>query len=316
MLIVGAGITGITAAYLLKRAGHTVALVDKDRCSRGDTSYTTAHLTCVTDTPLSELVEELRRRSRAGGVGRAARRHRHHRPHRVARADQMSVRLGAGLSLQSVGRDGPAGRGAQRCRSARKKQRSRRSSASTPSSSTSVPLFNRPGVRYDNQAKFHPRKYLIALLRLLERRQGLPGVREHEDRGDRRHTHHRDHHRRRIASTASTCSSRRTCRCRAKPALLPATAPAVEARAVHVVRRRRLGTARHRSRSAVLGHRRSVRLPARRSPTRPRLRDFRRRRSQDRAGRGHARNCFTRLEQRLKQLLPRHQRSRITGPGR
>lgn len=57
VLIVGAGITGITAAYLLKRAGHSVALVDKDRCLSGETSYTTAHLTCVTDTPLSELVQ-------------------------------------------------------------------------------------------------------------------------------------------------------------------------------------------------------------------------------------------------------------------
>ena len=31
----------------------------------------------------------------------------------------------------------------------------------------SVPLFHRPGVRFENQAKFHPRKYLLALLRLL-----------------------------------------------------------------------------------------------------------------------------------------------------
>ena len=57
VLVIGAGITGITAAYLLKRAGLNVALVEKERCLSGDTSYTTAHLTCVTDTPLSELVK-------------------------------------------------------------------------------------------------------------------------------------------------------------------------------------------------------------------------------------------------------------------
>src|SRR5436305_1901537 len=56
VLIVGGGITGITAAYLLKRAGCTVALVERDRCVTVDTAHTTAHLTCVIDTPLSDLV--------------------------------------------------------------------------------------------------------------------------------------------------------------------------------------------------------------------------------------------------------------------
>ena len=36
----------------------------------------------------------------------------------------------------------------------------------------SVPIFNRPGVRFENQAKFHPRKYLLALLRLLSAGKG------------------------------------------------------------------------------------------------------------------------------------------------
>src|SRR5438874_13637908 len=57
VLVVGAGITGITAAYLLKRAGLTVALVDGGRCVDGETAYTTAHLTAVTDMSLKELVE-------------------------------------------------------------------------------------------------------------------------------------------------------------------------------------------------------------------------------------------------------------------
>ena len=57
VLVIGAGITGITAAYLLKRAGYNVALVEKDRCLSGDTANTTAHLTCVTDSLLSDLVK-------------------------------------------------------------------------------------------------------------------------------------------------------------------------------------------------------------------------------------------------------------------
>jgi glycine/D-amino acid oxidase-like deaminating enzyme/nitrite reductase/ring-hydroxylating ferredoxin subunit len=55
--IVGGGITGITAAYLLKKAGKNVALLERHRCLRGDTGHTTAHLTCVTDTRLSALAK-------------------------------------------------------------------------------------------------------------------------------------------------------------------------------------------------------------------------------------------------------------------
>src|SRR5260221_9809102 len=61
VLIVGAGMTGITAAYLLKRAGCTVALVERDRCAMADTAHTTAHLTCVTDARLSDLVKNFGR---------------------------------------------------------------------------------------------------------------------------------------------------------------------------------------------------------------------------------------------------------------
>ena len=59
--IVGAGITGLTAAYLLKRAGRTVAVIDRGRCGGVDTSHTTAHVTCVTDSDLSELVKHFGR---------------------------------------------------------------------------------------------------------------------------------------------------------------------------------------------------------------------------------------------------------------
>jgi len=47
--VVGGGITGITAATLLKAAGKTVALVDAQRVAEGVTGYTSAHLTEVLD---------------------------------------------------------------------------------------------------------------------------------------------------------------------------------------------------------------------------------------------------------------------------
>ena len=59
--VVGAGITGVTAAYLIKKAGHSVALLDRGRCGGVDTSRTTAHLTYVTDLRLPKLVQRFGR---------------------------------------------------------------------------------------------------------------------------------------------------------------------------------------------------------------------------------------------------------------
>ena len=55
--IIGGGITGLTAAYLLTAVGKSVAVLERTRCALVDTGHTTAHLTMVTDTRLSELVK-------------------------------------------------------------------------------------------------------------------------------------------------------------------------------------------------------------------------------------------------------------------
>ena len=61
VLIVGGGVTGILAGYLLKKAGSRVALLERRRISTRDTGHTTAHLTCVTDKRLHGLVREFGR---------------------------------------------------------------------------------------------------------------------------------------------------------------------------------------------------------------------------------------------------------------
>ena len=53
--IVGGGITGVIAAYLLSKSGKSVALFEKDTIGAGATAYTTAFITRVIDTDLSEL---------------------------------------------------------------------------------------------------------------------------------------------------------------------------------------------------------------------------------------------------------------------
>ncbi len=54
--IVGAGITGITLAYLLKDTPLTICLIDSDRVSSGTTAYTTAKVTAQHDLIYHELI--------------------------------------------------------------------------------------------------------------------------------------------------------------------------------------------------------------------------------------------------------------------
>lgn len=47
--IVGAGISGMTAAYLLSKSGRQVAVIDDGNVASGETGRTTAHITCALD---------------------------------------------------------------------------------------------------------------------------------------------------------------------------------------------------------------------------------------------------------------------------
>jgi glycine/D-amino acid oxidase-like deaminating enzyme/nitrite reductase/ring-hydroxylating ferredoxin subunit len=55
--IIGGGICGLTAAYLLKKSGKRVAVFERERLGAGDTGNTSAHLTYVTDERISELAK-------------------------------------------------------------------------------------------------------------------------------------------------------------------------------------------------------------------------------------------------------------------
>src|ERR1051325_8064661 len=55
--IVGAGIAGITTAYLLAQEGRAVAVLDDGRIAGGETSRTTAHLVNALDDRYYEIEE-------------------------------------------------------------------------------------------------------------------------------------------------------------------------------------------------------------------------------------------------------------------
>src|ERR671921_506151 len=61
VLVVGAGITGLTAAYDLVSAGRSVVVIDRGRCASVDTGHTSAHLTMVTETRFTDLVDQFGR---------------------------------------------------------------------------------------------------------------------------------------------------------------------------------------------------------------------------------------------------------------
>src|ERR1043166_5572460 len=58
-VIVGGGIAGISAAYLLKKAGQKVAILEKDAIGNGTTGHTTGKVTSQHNLIYAELYERL-----------------------------------------------------------------------------------------------------------------------------------------------------------------------------------------------------------------------------------------------------------------
>ncbi|MDB6037480.1 MAG: puuB 1 [Verrucomicrobiales bacterium] len=159
VVVIGAGLTGVTAAYLLKKEGVKVALLERYRCAGGDTGRTTAHLTCVTDKRLFELVNDFGKdgakafwEGGLAGIDQIAELVREkkidcefkwipgylHAPLKDSKksdieALQKDAQLAEELGFESAFVE-------------------------------SVPYADLPGIRFANQAKFHPLKYLAPLL--------------------------------------------------------------------------------------------------------------------------------------------------------
>jgi glycine/D-amino acid oxidase-like deaminating enzyme/nitrite reductase/ring-hydroxylating ferredoxin subunit len=169
VVVIGAGITGITAAYLIKSAGLRVALLERGRAAMVDTGHTTAHLTYVTDVRLSALAKAFGR-DQARAVWDAGR----------LAIEQIETNIDAEeISCEFRSVPGylhePLNGGSDEAERAalRDEAEFARELGFDAAYVASVPFVNCAGIRFDAQALFHPRKYLSGLL------DALPGEGSH-----------------------------------------------------------------------------------------------------------------------------------------
>jgi glycine/D-amino acid oxidase-like deaminating enzyme/nitrite reductase/ring-hydroxylating ferredoxin subunit len=158
--VIGAGITGLSTAILLKRAGVRVAVIEAGRVASGVTGYTTAKITSLHGLVYAHLVEQV-------GEERA----------RIyADANQAAIEQVAAF-VEEYGLNCDFRRAAAYTYTedpARVEDLRAEVEASQglglPASyteTTDLPYPVRAAVRFDNQALFHPRKYCLALARLI-----------------------------------------------------------------------------------------------------------------------------------------------------
>ncbi len=160
--VVGGGITGVTAAYLLKKAGKRVALLERDRCGGGDTGNTTAHLTANTDLRPTELAKKFGNdhAKAVWDAGHAA----------VEQVHANSHAEGIDCDFAWVPGFLHVARGADAAKEAEGLREDAALAAGWGFDTTfvdAVPLAGTPGVRVPHQARFHPLKYLAGLLKTI-----------------------------------------------------------------------------------------------------------------------------------------------------
>ena len=158
--VIGGGITGITAAYLLKRSGCTVALVERGRCAQVDTGHTTAHVTAVPDLRLHEIEQRFGREAvkavwDAGGAATD-------QIVNLIRAEDIACDFHWVPGYLHAPRSSPPGTGLA---GFKREVRLAQELGISAEVREAVPSIDRPGILFPHQALFHPRKYLAALVR-------------------------------------------------------------------------------------------------------------------------------------------------------
>lgn len=159
VLVIGAGLTGVTTAHLLKKAGLTVALIERERIASIDTGHTTAHLTYVTDKSLHVIVKDFGQDHAEAGwdAGAAA----IDEIEAIVRREGIDCEFTRLPGYVHVPLDGSSGDDAD---DLKKDADIAREMGFDAAFLESVPHFGVPGIQFADQAKFHPRKYLAHLI--------------------------------------------------------------------------------------------------------------------------------------------------------
>jgi glycine/D-amino acid oxidase-like deaminating enzyme/nitrite reductase/ring-hydroxylating ferredoxin subunit len=162
VLVIGSGITGITTAYVLKKTGLTVGLVERERVASIDTGHTTAHLTYITDVGLRELADNFGNdhAQAAWDAGAAA----IDEIERIVQEEGIECEFTRVPAHLHVWVDGFS---EKEISSLKREARLAAKLGFDAAYLERVPYFSVPGVRFPNQAKFHPRKYLRRLVMTL-----------------------------------------------------------------------------------------------------------------------------------------------------
>jgi glycine/D-amino acid oxidase-like deaminating enzyme/nitrite reductase/ring-hydroxylating ferredoxin subunit len=175
--IVGAGIAGLTTAYLLTRAGKSIVILDDGKLAGGMTSATTAHLTSALD----DRYFEMERLHGAEGARLAAESHTAAidrieailREERIAcdfeRLDGYLI-LSPGQGIELLDRELAAA------------HRVGLHGVARIDRAPLEPFDTGPCLRFPDQAQFHPLKYLAGIARAIRRDGGHIFTDSHADR--------------------------------------------------------------------------------------------------------------------------------------
>ena len=159
VLVIGGGITGITTAWLLARAGGDVVLLDREGFATRDTGHTTAHLTYMTDSRLRDLVATFGRSDallswRAGFEAMD-------RIRRAVEEEEIDCDLKTvpGYLVAAEGSDLKSERS-----SLAEEAELARIGGFPVNFIEEAPVTRRPGIQFPDQMEFHPVRYLRGLL--------------------------------------------------------------------------------------------------------------------------------------------------------
>jgi glycine/D-amino acid oxidase-like deaminating enzyme/nitrite reductase/ring-hydroxylating ferredoxin subunit len=165
--VVGAGIAGMTTAYLLARAGRAVVLIDDGPIGGGETSRTTAHLTSALD----DRYYNIEKMHGVEGARLAAESHMSaiHRIETIASMEDIDCDFQRVEGFLFLGGDST------------RKDLERELEATQRAGITDTQIVDRipfgfwdsgPALRFPRQATFHPLKYLKGLARAILRDGG------------------------------------------------------------------------------------------------------------------------------------------------